>query len=413
MSRQRIGLLDCNNFFASCERVFRPDLRQRPVVVLSSNDGCVIARSQEIKDKGIPMGVPYFQIKDSLKDMKATVFSSNFTLYRDFSARVTSLVRNRFRVVEQYSIDEVFFVVDDSDSEVEMLNLREQINREIGLPVSIGIGFSKTQAKYANQVSKKTTGYYAMQESTEAALLNLPLAEVWGVGSGLSRQLRERGLLKVDDLLEVSEQQLKDWFGVVVERLRMELSGRVCYPVTIESLPQKSYISSRSLSKPTTSRAVLQSALAFHVEQIVKDLWQGRQKATEIRLFLYPDRYGDYFLHGVSPGAVLTIPSRESSELQNIVNSLFEAHFDSQVPYKKVGVAVARLVSDDYTNASLFGNQDDQHVSDTVQEINRRLGEVLHVGVVPKSQSTFKTRQEHISPAYTTRWSDVCIVKAN
>jgi len=384
------------------------------VVVLSSNDGCIIARSQEIKDSGIPMGVPYFQVKDKLRNLKAAVFSSNFTLYRDLSARVARLVRENFTEVEQYSIDELFFVLDDPNDAGDLLRLKEQINREVGLPVSIGVGFSKTQAKYANQVAKKTTGYHALSSKADEGLSNLPLTEVWGVGSGLGRQLRGRGLVRVADLVRVSEQQLQSWFGVVVARLQAELSGEICYPVTVAVVPQKSYVSSRSLPQATTNESVLRAALAFHTEQVAKDLWQGKQKAGEIRVLLYPDRYGDYVLRNCSLTATLVVPAREISELQNLTANLFAEGFDPTVPYKKVGVAVSRLQGDSYAKASLFGDSavEEAGVSDLVLEINQRLGAVLHVGAVPKQQAVFRARQEHISPAYTTRWSDVCVVKA-
>lgn len=359
------------------------------------------------------MGVPYFQVKDKLRNLKAAVFSSNFTLYRDLSARVARLVRENFTQVEQYSIDELFFVLDDTNGAGDLLRLKEQINREVGLPVSIGVGFSKTQAKYANQVAKKTTGYYALSSKTDEGLSSLPLSAVWGVGSGLSRQLKERGLVKVADVVRVSEQQLQSWFGVVVARLQAELSGQICYPVTVESAPQKSYVSSRSLPQATTNESVLRAALAFHTEQVAKDLWQGKQKAGEIRVFLYPDRYGDYVLRSRSLAATLVVPAREIGELQGLAAGLFAAGFDPTVPYKKAGVAVSRLQSDNYTNASLFGDSSlEAGVSDLVLAINQKLGAVLHVGAVPKQQAVFRARQEHISPAYTTRWSDVCVVKA-
>ena len=157
MYTEPIGLLDCNNFFVSCERAFRPDWRRRPVVVLSSNDGCVIARSQEIKDSGIPMGVPYFKIKDSLKDMEAVACSANLTLYRDLSRRVFEIMRAKLSSVEQYSIDEAFFLVPpDGDVLAIAAELQAVIVQSLGLPVSIGIGQSKTQAKFANRCTKQT-----------------------------------------------------------------------------------------------------------------------------------------------------------------------------------------------------------------------------------------------------------------
>src|SRR3989338_2114936 len=153
-----IALLDCNNFFVSCERLFRPDLLGKPVVVLSSNDGCVVARSKEIKDKGIPMGVPYFQIKDTLTEIGATIFSSHFALYRDVSRRVFEVVRTYQSEIEQYSIDECFFTSESEDPYRWVEEMKRRVEQEVGIPVSIGVASSKTRAKYVNTVAKKTTG---------------------------------------------------------------------------------------------------------------------------------------------------------------------------------------------------------------------------------------------------------------
>jgi DNA polymerase V len=412
MLPKQIGLIDCNNFFVSCERVFRPDLERQPVMVLSSNDGCVIARSQEIKDMGISMGTPYFQIKDSLKDKGITVFSSNFTLYRDFSARVAQLVRSVFKTVEQYSVDEFFFILEPHIKESELKMITNRIKQEIGIPVSIGVGYSKTQAKYANRVAKRTSGYYLIADSGDVDFSNTPLGDIWGVGSALRRDFSKQGLLTVGDLRAATDWFIESRFGVVGNRLKFELSGQVCYPVTNRVLAKQSYVSGASLSRATNNLTILRAAAAFHVEQVACDLWQSGQRAKEIVLFLYPRQFDRTSSDSWSYKIKLPVPIREVGELQALVTGLLVAKFDRNIFYKKVGIVANKLVADESLTSNLWLNKKVESVSDTVLAINQKLGSVIHIGLCPDKQSVFASRRELLSPAYTTRWSDVRVVRA-
>jgi DNA polymerase V len=180
---EMIGLLDCNNFFVSCERLFRPDLLKRPVAVLSSNDGCIVARSAEVKDLGVPMGVPYFQVKDVLTKAGAVLFSSNFTLYRDVSARVMDTLEDEVGLIDVYSIDEAFFEVEDDATEADVLAIRARVMKEVGVPVSIGIASTKTLAKQASVLAKKGNGVCILTDALwQEKMEEVPCGSVWGLG---------------------------------------------------------------------------------------------------------------------------------------------------------------------------------------------------------------------------------------
>lgn len=215
MARQYVGLVDCNNFFVSCERLFRPDLARRPVLVLSSNDGCVISRSQEVKDRGIPMGVPYYQIKDKIMEERIAVFSSNFTLYRDLSQRVFSIIKKEVDRFEPYSIDEGFFTVSLSEAERLGEHLKDKVSRAVGIPVSIGMAPSKTIAKLATSVAKKTSGVTVwslpMWEEQAPQVL---VGELWGVGRQRTKALQAAQLLTAADIMHADTAFLKRRFGI-------------------------------------------------------------------------------------------------------------------------------------------------------------------------------------------------------
>ncbi|MBP9843275.1 MAG: Y-family DNA polymerase, partial [Candidatus Pacebacteria bacterium] len=296
-----VGLLDCNNFFVSCERLFRPDLREKPVVVLSSNDGAVVARSKEIKDKGIPMGVPYFQIKDIIKDIGATTFSSHFALYRDISRRVFEAMRKELDRVEQYSVDEAFFILQGEEGTVLEIakKVKDRVEREVGIPVSVGIARSKTQAKYANTVSKKTTGLYLLtDEDWGVVQKKVRLGELWGVGLRSAEAFKRHGLTTVEHLLALERRQVDELFGVAGVRLWQELQGIASSQITRKSFVKQSILHSRSFKNTTTDLTVLQDAVAYHIREAAEDLRAQSQKTKSLQVTLGTSRHGDYFLHG-------------------------------------------------------------------------------------------------------------------
>ena len=414
-----IALLDCNNFFVSCERLFRPDLLGKPVVVLSSNDGCVVARSKEIKDRGIGMGVPYFQIKDTLNEIGATVFSSHFALYRDVSRRVFEVVRTSQSEIEQYSIDECFFTFESDDPLSLVAAIKQQVEQEVGIPVSIGVASSKTQAKYVNTVAKKTTGIAIWgEEEWVRAAADIRLSEIWGVGRGRARQFDEKGIKTVADLLKCSRSRIDALFGIEGIRLQAELGGEAVLGIKASRPLQKSLMSTRSFAKETSNYDVLLNAIKYHLYQVVQDLESMDAKTNVIRVMITPSRYGDYAFYGASKEALLTAPTRDLFALQQAAVGLLKQCFNPEVPYKKAGVVLSGISSTEAETGSLFDNLESAEnngknsLSATIFSINKKHGKPLvQLGSVSGTNKKWESRKDAVSPSYTTSWSDLKVVR--
>jgi DNA polymerase V len=416
MFRQQVGLIDCNNFFVSCERLFRPDLRTKPVVVLSSNDGCVVARSQEIKDKGIPMGVPYFQVKDILSEIGAVAFSSHFALYRDISRRVFNVVKQRLGSIEQYSIDECFFLVEPDQAQVVAEELRTLVYQEVGIPVSVGIGQSRTQAKYASKLAKKSGGVKVVSKADWAERqTQIPLGEIWGVGSARTRAFTERGLRTVGDYLNLPRALARQLFGVEGERLWSELKGESSTVLSRAHEPQKSLMSTRSFANETTNKTTVLEALRYHLHEIVADLHDMQAVATSIRVLAYPSRFSDYVLQGMSVEIVLPVPSNNLFVLEKYILAAVEKHWRPGVPYKKAGI-VANIKPNVGQTDTLFPSQSEAKtngLTQTLLQINRRQGRgAIRLGAVSTKKMLWQSRTDALSPDYTTSWKCLCSVKA-
>lgn len=415
MKKQWIGVLDCNNFFVSCERLFRPDLLDQPVVVLSSNDGCVVARSQEIKDMGIAMGVPYFQIKDILKKACATTFSSNFPLYRDISRRVIKVMCDELELVEQYSVDEAFFAIDKNPEPV-VLRLKTAVERQVGIPVSIGVAKSKTQAKFASTLAKQNGGIAVMDNQAWLDLApTIPLSKIWGVGSKMNQKYQLHNLQTVADFLSVDRSLVSKIFGVVGVRLQEELAGNSIFSVTQTTQVHQSITSSRSFANTTTDKSVLADAVAYHVRQVSSDLRSQALTVRKMRVSVLPSRYGDFLLRGGTKEAVLSTATSDTIYLQQVAHQLLNELYECGVPYKKVGVYLSDLVPVAGVQQQLFSTGGQSKTDKLMQVIDKLnsgdKGEVLMVGSYLKS-GLWRTKNDTLSPAYTTRWSDVVKVQA-
>ncbi|MCA9360504.1 Y-family DNA polymerase [Candidatus Nomurabacteria bacterium] len=415
MNPSLIGLLDCNNFFVSCERLFRPDLIGKPVVVLSSNDGCVVARSKEIKDMGIPMGVPYFQIKDILKKADAVTFSSHFSLYRDISKRVFSVMHKELGFIEQYSIDEAFFTVSSGAEEVAH-NLKRVIEKQVGIPVSIGLAQTKTQAKYANSIAKKGTGVCALRLSDwQAIAKDIPLASIWGVGGKTELLYKKHGLETVADFIVLDQSRVASLFGLSGIRLQQELIGNPVFSVEHKVSTQQSILSSRSFSETATDLSVLADAVAYHVRHATANLRSLGLEAGKIRVSIRPSRHSDFMLRGGSKEAFMIAPTADSISLLRVANDLLKDLHEPGVPYKKVGVVLSLFSPVNQGQTTLF--PDDTKVKhDTLMSLVDSLNtKIKKESVLLGSRllsSAWQAKSEVCSPSYTTNWSEVVITKA-
>lgn len=414
-----LGVVDCNSFFVSCERVFRPDLANVPTVVLSSNDGCIVARSKEVKALGIPMGVPYFKIKSELKAVQAAVFSSNFPLYRDLSRRVMAVLHEELGRIEQYSVDEAFFELSCEAGQVLaiMERVKYAVERRVGIPVSVGVGKTKTIAKYASEVGKQGDGKaHLYGETWQEATKRIPVHEIWGIGKQTSLKLKELGINTVSEYFAADKARIDKIFGIGGLRMHDELSERAVYGLGSRTEAQKSIMSTRSFKETTTERRVVEDALAYHVAHVAEDLREMGAKAGWLSVMALTSRHSDWLLRGGTRDTLLVTPTNDTRELLTEALALFRSFYEPGVPYKKAGVVVGSLVDVAYEQSSLFADggkaEQSQKVMSAVDALNRKFGnETVTIGRLQGTQ-TWKTSKDFVSPCYTTNWQEIAEIKA-
>ncbi len=415
-----IGVIDCNNFFVSCERLFRPDLEGKPVLVLSSNDGCVVARSQEVKDMSIPMGVPYFQIKDIIKDKGITCFSSHFSLYRDISARVFTVVKELLSPVEIYSIDEAFFAIKAPNTETLTDHLRlikEQVERRVGIPVTLGVAYTKTQAKLVNARAKRRGGIGVADNNFVTDYATVALGEVWGVGGRLALRYGEAKIKTVQDLVTTDPARLSSLFGVTGIRLQSELSGVVAYPLTTGASYPKSLTSSRSFANKTSNQAVIKDALAHHITNVFDELRQKELVTGCVKFYLGTSRYGDFASESQSFSYNFATPIDSTSFALRLIDQFVEQHFKAGIAYNKVGIVASMITPKAFVPVALFAPEETVSkatVIDLVRDtLNQQFGyDLIGLGKYKQGLS-WQAKEQIISPSYTTNWADIPLVKTN
>lgn len=411
------GLMDCNNFFVSCERLFRPDLLRKPVAVLSSNDGCIVARSQEVKDLGIPMGIPYFKVKKICEEEGIVVFSSNFKLYRDISKRVMSALRSECKKCEIYSVDEAFFKLSPSVRKEEVESLRNVLIQKTGIPVSIGVADTKTLAKMANNMAKKGDGVHIIDEEGRGeALKDVPCGTVWGIGRQITSRLNEEKIYTVSDFLKRGKRVAGDICGVHGERMFLELSGVSVYKIGDEdSSSQESYTSSRSFASVTHDRSVLRSSLHYHVSSLARKLRKDQMVTSSISILMRGSRHGTYAGRRSLVRRILTVPTNDTFLLLKETDKLIGTLYDSEVPYKKTGVTMSGIQPEAYTQVSLFGKTKDEKKTESlnmiIDDINQELSnESIVFGSTLNKE--WRDKKESKSNEYTTLWDEIPSVKA-
>lgn len=407
----QIGLLDCNNFFVSCERLFRPDLWKKPVAVLSSNDGCIVARSQEVKDMGIPMGAPYFQVKQQCEAGNVQLFSGNLTLYRDISTRVMQVLADEVGPCEIYSIDEAFFGVHNTFTETDAAALRDVLWQKVGVPVSVGIAETKTLAKVASEIEKKGCGYYVLDKADWVARAKeTPTGTIWGLGRATTTKLTELGVKTAYDFMQLSRSVVRSEFGVGGERVYDELRGVRAFSLGENSEALRQSISStRSFANETKKPADLESAIAGHVVAVCEKLRSQGLCVSRIYVQLLTNRHGDFFMQGGSSEITLTAPTNETAVVLSQALEAVTRMQKTGVPYKKAGIVAAGLLPEALATRSLFAADTEEYapsVDVTIDAINARLGKgMVRPGVLLDKQ--IKTNAKLRSPNYTTMWKDI------
>lgn len=411
------ALIDCNNFYASCERLFRPDLREKPIVVLSNNDGCIIARSNEAKALGVPMGGPFFAIKALCKQHKIHVFSSNYTLYGDMSHRVMSVIEESWPLVEIYSIDEAFLdlsTLPPSEYDTFCLALQKKITRYTGIPVSIGIGPTKTLAKLANHVAKKELKIPVFNISEQRFWLSkIGISDVWGVGRKWSKLLIQQGIDTAQDLAAMSIHTLKTRFNVVLQRTAMELSGVACVGLQ-SSEPKKSIISSKSFGKMQTDLIPIAEAISSHCARAHEDLRLQKLLVHRLSVFVSTNRFRpDLPQYHHSIAINLTTPSDDLRHLTHSAKRCLGKIFRPGFHYQKVGVTFSDLVTKHHLQMDLWEQTSDdqqeqaERLMSVYDGINRKYGRHTVYLAAEGHHKPWDMKSQSRSPCYTTKWSDL------
>jgi DNA polymerase V len=414
-----IALVDCNNFYASCERVFQPALRGRPVVVLSNNDGCVIARSNEAKALGIAMGAPWHLAKERFAQTGVIVRSSNYALYGDMSARVTAVLRSFAPQLEIYSIDEVFLVLAGFGPRLEdhCRQLRAAVLQWTGIPVSIGVAPTKTLAKVANRFAKKDAGCGGVlllldEAAQEAALARLVLTDLWGVAGRMAARLEALGILTPLDLKRTDPRFLRERCGVVMERMAHELRGTPCIGLA-EAIPdRKSIVASRSFGRAVTTLPEMQAAVASYATRAAEKLRRQTLVTPCLAVFVETNRFKpDDPQHCATRAVQLPVASADTARLISAAMTALGALWQPGYRYAKAGVMLLDLHKAEAAQPGLFDTLDTprrQALMRTIDAINREHGrDMLRFAAAGRRQAKWKLRSDHLSPRFTTRWEDL------
>jgi len=417
------ALIDCNNFYVSCERLFQPHLEGKPVVVLSNNDGCVVARSNEAKALGIKMGTPLFKVQGIVKQHKVVVLSSNYRVYGDISRRVMSILKGFSPKSEIYSIDEIFLDLsgfDYYDLTEFSQTIREKVMRNVGIPVSVGIGPTKTLAKVANHVAKKKPllqGVYDVSQMPcrEAALDVLKIDDIWGVGPRWAERLRAHGIHRAKDLQQVDFKWIKKHYNVVLARTVLELQGISCMPLELVE-PKKQIMVSRGFGKKVTEFVAVKEALANYTARASEKLRAQQSVTNAIMVFLQTNPFSttdSYYSNSIV--MKLASPTDNTPDLLSAAKRGLQSIFKDGYKYKKVGVLLMDVQSKDRIQADMFckANTDKaKQLMDVLDNINADFGKkTLRFATEGMSQH-WHNRSDYCSPAYTTRWDELPVVRA-
>jgi DNA polymerase V len=417
------ALIDCNNFYVSCERVFNPALEGKPVVVLSNNDGCVIARSGEAKALGIKMGVPIFQCKDIVRKHRVVVISSNYRLYGDMSNRVMMLLKDFSPDYEIYSIDEMFLGLQGFahwDLAAYAKKIRDHIWQGVHLPVSVGIGPTKTLAKAANFFSKRFPLLHGTCLLTDPRVLSvklsyIPIEDVWGIGRRWSIKLREIGINTAQDLANADPIMIRKRFNVVMARTALELQGTPCIPMA-EYAARKSILVSRSFGKKITDYTDLREAITTFATRAAKKLREDGSCACAVRVFIQTSPFSPsdpYYANSM----VTRLPKETSNTVWILKAAMqgLKAIYKTGFNYKKAGVMLIDLIPEDIAQEDFFvdrGSLNNAPLMSVVDRINDRYGkELLQFGLC-RGQKKWSMSQANVSGAYTTQWADILVVYA-
>ncbi|HQQ63888.1 MAG TPA: Y-family DNA polymerase [Pseudomonadales bacterium] len=417
------ALIDGNSFYASCEKAFRPDLRNSPVVVLSNNDGCVVARSAEAKQLGIQMGVPFFQIQKAVRQHGIVVFSSNYELYADMSARMMAAIASLTPRVEVYSIDECFAdLTGIADRQALGCLIRRRVYKWARIPTCVGIGYSKVQAKLANHIAKKQLQWNGVcnlvdmpDEQRDALLTDIPAGSIWGIGRKLSAHLQKMGIYTAQQLRDADQGTIRKRFGVVVERICRELAGNSCLELSEVNEPNQQIIRSRSFGQLVTDKIALQAVITTHVCSAVAALREQGTLANVINVFIDTNRFReqDVQYHG-SKSIALALPSSDTLQFNQLAMQLLDGIYKPGYLYKKAGVMLSGIETGARLQEDLFAQKsspENAKLMQTMDMLNARYGRGTVQLATAIQNDDWRMSRQNLSPCYTTRQASLVVAQ--
>lgn len=427
MSDRSIALIDVNNFYVSCERVFNPKLEGKPVVVLSNNDGCAVARSNEVKALGVKMGQPWFQLKDLAKKHRIVAYSSNYALYADMSNRVMSILATFSPNQEVYSIDECF--LDLTGFKAQNLiyygqRIRQRIKQCTGLPVCVGVGSTKTLAKLANHMAKKNPEFNGVCDLTVMSpqkqdewFRKVEVSEVWGIGRRLAPRLHEMSIKTVLDLKQASPSRMRSCFSVVMEKIIHEINGTSCIELEEINLPKKQIVCSRSFGIPVSDLASLEESVSLYISRAAEKLrrQQSYAGAVSVTIRTSPFNVKEFYYENS-----LTIPlltqTNDTVLLTNFALWGLRRIYRPGYQYQKAGVMLSNLVSTHNRQPDLFSlelvDTKSDNLMQVIDQINARMGRNTLKLASQGFRQPWKMKQGNKSPSYTTSWDElICVTQ--
>lgn len=419
------ALVDCNNFYVSCERVFQPHLNEKPVVVLSNNDGCVISRSYEAKDMGIPMGAPEFQYREMMKKNDVHVFSSNYPLYGDMSNRVMKLLEKFTPHIEVYSIDEAFLNFEGisiEDYNTHGLQIKYSIQKWLGLPVCIGFAKTKALTKVANKIAKKfqdrTKGVYVIdsEEKRIKALKWTKIEDVWGIGYKLSKKMKGKNIITAYDFtLPVNEAYIKKEMGIVGMRLKYELEGKSV--IKLEEVKDKKNIAiTRSFEGTISDFDQLKERVSTFASVCAEKLRKQQSCCQVVTLYLRKDQHKIENRNqqlSFYKQTLLPFSTQSSITISKAAISMLNELYKEKIAYKKAGVIVSQIIPEDKKQYQLFGEENPKHqlLMEAIDKYHKKIGKIKIKLGSQDLKKTWMMKQEHLSKKYTTDINQLLIVK--
>ena len=413
-----IALIDVNNFYVSCERVFNPKLENKPVVVLSNNDGCAISRSNEAKELGIKMGTPWFKLKEFAKQENVTALSSNYTLYLDMSHRVMTLLSKFSPDQEVYSVDESFLDLTTFKSK-DLIKYGQQIKTKIkqwtGLPVSVGIGSTKTLSKLANHIAKKNPSFKGVcnlnvmdQDTLDTWMSHFPVSDVWGIGRSLAPKLNQLGITSILDLKHADPDYIRQQFSIVLEKTVRELNGIICIELKDVGEPNKEIMVSRSFGRRVKNKQELIEALTSYTSRAAERMRKQESVATSLYVYVRTSPHDDKNQYANGVNIPLFQPSDDTMVLTNAallgLNYIYRDGFD----YQKAGITLCNLTSKHKVQGNLFNNTISNARMKVLDTINQRWKGKLKLGSEGVTKE-WEMRANFKSKNYTTNWDQLII----